>query len=44
MKRKWISLLALLLVVGAGIGGIKIYQKPQRSINTGLSQKKQKSG
>ncbi|MBY0026235.1 YxeA family protein [Priestia aryabhattai] len=27
MKRKWISLLALIFIVGAGIGGVKIYQK-----------------
>ncbi|MCU7707744.1 YxeA family protein [Priestia sp. JV24] len=42
MKRKWISLLALLLVVGAGIGGIKIYQKAATEHQYGMIPKEAK--
>ncbi|MBU8685818.1 DUF1093 domain-containing protein [Priestia megaterium] len=42
MKRKWISLLALLFVVGAGIGGIKIYQKAATEHQYGIVPKEAK--
>ena len=42
MKRKWISLLALIFIVGACIGGVKIYQNAATEHQYGIIPKKQK--
>lgn len=42
MKRKWISLLALIFIVGAGIGGVKIYQKAATEHQYGITPKEVK--
>lgn len=42
MKRKWISLLALIFIVGACIGGIKIYQNAATEHQYGIIPKEAK--
>ncbi|MFP7732486.1 YxeA family protein [Priestia aryabhattai] len=42
MKRKWIILLALLFVAGAGIGGVTIYQKVATEHQYGIIPKEAK--
>lgn len=44
MKRKWISLLALIFIVGACIGGVKIYQNAATEHQYGIIPKEAKSG